>query len=119
MTISANIPSLTLSLLLRRPRRPRLLLLPPPSKRIRQSPTHHLRRTQPQSSTPHNPPRPKFTFNALFPPQRKEHVEPRPGSGNARGIDGETVDVHPAGEEEDGREEHGEGLEGFEVLGCC
>ena len=65
---------------------------------------------------PHQAPRPKLRPKRLFPPHRQQQVQSRPGSGDARGVDAEAVDVHPAGEEEDGREEHGERLEGLEVL---
>ena len=99
-------------------RRPLPLLLPPPPKRISQPPTHNLRNTQPQRRPPHQAPRPKLRPKRLFPPHRQQQVQARPGSGDARGVDAEAVDVHPAGEEEDGREEHGERLEGLEVLRC-
>ena len=95
-----------------------LLALPFPfTKSISQPTPNNINHTQPQRRTPHQPSGPKLLRYPVFPPSREHEISSRPGRRDARGVLFVALEVHPGTEEEDGWEEHGEGLEGAEVLG--
>lgn len=91
-----------------------LLLL---AERIRQPTTNHVRNTKTNSRAPHQPSHTKLATETLLPPARKNQVCRAPGGCQTGAVGLEAVDVEVGAEEEDGREEHGQGLERAHVLG--
>lgn len=95
-----------------------LLIGLPLSKHISHAAAHDIRNTQAHGGTPHNSSCAKLLGKGLFPSPGNNEVCSAPGGGDTSGIGRVAVDVKVRGEEQDGREEHGQLLEGTEVLGC-
>lgn len=88
-------------------------------KHIPQTPTHDINHTQPQRRPPHQPPRPKPAHKSTLPPSpRQNKISRTPRARQTRCVFLVALHVEVGGKQEDGGEEHGEGLEGAEVLGC-
>jgi hypothetical protein len=93
-----------------------IIRLPLP-KSIRQPAAHDIRQAQPDRRAAHQPSGAELAAESLLPPAGEDEVRGAPGGGEARAVLFEAVDVEVGAEEEDGREEHGHGLEGAGVLG--
>lgn len=60
----------------------------------------------------------KLVGEGLLPAAGDDKVGGAPGRGDAGRVGGEAVEVEVRGEEQDGGEEHGQLLQGSDVLGC-
>jgi hypothetical protein len=88
----------------------------PLAKRIRQTSTNHVRNTQTNSSTPHQPSCSKLAAESLLPPSSQNQVRRAPGGRQTSAVGLEAVDVEVRAEEENWWEQHGQCLERASML---
>lgn len=93
------------------------LSLPLP-EHIRHAAAEDISHAQAHGGAAHDAPRAELGGESLFPPAGDDEVGGAPGGGDAGRVGGVAVDVQVRGEEQDWGKEHGEFLQGPEVLGC-
>ena len=91
-----------------------LLLLP---REIRPPARHRIHHTQPHRRPAHQASGPKPLPQNMFPSPRQHEVCGRPGAREARAVPREPLHVEITGEQQNRWEEHGNRLEGSQVLG--
>lgn len=94
-----------------------LIIGTPLAKRIRQPAAHNVRKTKADRRASHQSSCAELVTEALLPPTREHQVRRAPGGCEACAVGLEAVEVEICGEEEDGREKHGQSLEWASMLG--